>query len=397
VLALIQDPQTARAGLEQAIERQTAPSARPGEKLAAWPGLNLRLRLVAALSDAGRARAALAKLPGAMTRLGISDLRAIDDPVLPKPLGALAARGTFLARFAAPDGLAMAASIVGRHLIVDLVLPVTGPLDAFQAARLLAPPSPGRPPLAPMPDGAGKREATAPAEPAPILSDPFVKVSLLAGADLTLLIRGDAMAEAAMWLGMRQAIKALVVVEAKERNEMLRTAWRIARIPRAIAQTQPRPFDRFALHLHLAEKTPLVTLSWRMTPLGQRLLDGVLPKVAGRDLGRGNRFIDELLRPLAASVQKDLPPVEPWLDKGLMTRLSEGGPLTWVVILAEHWPRLLILPEIRKTLLDMARQELRPARYVHRVNALRQGDLFLLRLEGRPIGSRGSAPPPARR
>ena len=277
--------------------------------------------------------------------------------------------------------------------MVDVVLSVAGPFDAATASRLLMPPEPiqpsGKPPLA------GMHPVKPPPASASPLDDPFGRVALLTGADVTLIVRAEALAEAALWLGMRQALLALGQVHPKQQVELFRMAWRIARIPRTFAQTQPRPFDRFALHLHVTERTPLLTLSWRMTPAGQGLLETLLPKTAGRDLGQGRRFIDEFLRPLSASVGKHLPAAKPWTDTGLSGRLPEGGALTWVVLLAEHWPRLLTHRAARKILLDLARTQIHLGRYIGRVNAVRRGELFHLRLEGRPISAaKAEAPRP---
>lgn len=392
VASLLHAPAAERKTLEQAMDQLSRQPGRPEAKQPVWPPLRLRCRLVAAVSDPARARATLAALPQGAALLGAPGLHAADASILPKPLGALARQGAVLIRFEEKDGLALAISIVGSHLVVDLALSVAGPFDAATVTQLLS--QPARPPhgAASSSPGAGQT-ATESVSP---LTDPFGRLALLSGADLTLLVRAEALAEGALWLGMRQALISLRDARPDMQAELHRLAFRIARIPRTFAQTLPRPFDRFALHLHLTGREPLLTLSWRMTPAGQRLLEGIAPKLVGRDLGVGRRFVDDFLRPLAGAVAKDLPPVEPWMDAGLMGRLAEGGSLTWAVVAASHWPRLLAMRAARKVLLRLARERVRPGRFVKRVNLDRRGDVLQLRLEGRPVSAARAGASPLR-
>lgn len=356
--------------LDTALDQHTgdtAPKATALRNRKDWPPLRLRLRLVAALRDPAKTRQALDAMPQAATALGWLHVHPIRSPSLPPALAALARSGARVASFSS-SGLALVASIQGPHLVVDMVLPVAGPWGAREAARLLSS-APKGPPATPTPP-----------------EDPFGRLALLGGADLTVLVDARGLAEAASWLGMAQAMEAMENATVDMKPELLKEVWRAARFPLELSQVEPRAFDRFALHVHLTAREPLVTLTWRLTPHGGKLLGGLLPKIAGRDLGQGRRFVDEFLRPIEKQVPAVLPPVGPWKDALLFHRLSEGSPFMPILAVTELWPRLLPLVDLRRAVLAYARQRLKIGRMVGPMNLERAGELLRLRLSMRPLG-----------
>jgi hypothetical protein len=157
----------------------------------------------------------------------------------------------------------------------------------------------------------------------------------------------------------------------------------IAGLPEQFVRSEPRPFSAFGLSVHLLGTRPQVTLSWQLTGAGEKVLGPVVDPLAGRDLAHENAFIDAFLKPVVRRARKTLTLSGPYAGKAPQEHFREGGGFMWPLTLAALWPRVLQVKPVRKLILHLVRHEIRPARYIRRVNVHRQARLLQVRLEGR--------------
>ncbi len=322
----------------------------------------VRIRIVARVTDAQQTRVGLHGLANRTRNMGRFALQLTSATTTPRPLAGLAAAGTFAVGYG-PD-YAQAWTLTGSRLLVDFLLPVSGPWSATRAARelsaLLASPAPKTP------------------------GSPFARVVLLSSADASLLIQGAALAQAARWLGVRALLPALQAVAPGQASGVLSRGWRLAHTPVALQSAAKGPFDGCGVRLYLVGAHPQVRISWPLSAAGRKLMDEPTAAVAGADLAPNNGLVDRWLKPLAARVPRLLPPPATFAKPGLTQRLTDGGFFMWPLVLAEIWPRLLPIKPVRKAVLKILRTRIRPGRFVRRINVRQHGKVLELVLEGKP-------------
>lgn len=357
------DPARARA-LQQTL--QSAVDVKKLVNPVIAPPLTLRARLVIALSNPAKMRAALDRWFASPPPLAGKPPQAVH------PSGAHARK--LLARIyrlTVSGGFALAARVTKRHLILDAVVHVSGPWglqSAIQAFRRSFADPP--PPLAAKPS-------------ATLLDDPFLRVVLTSGADLTVVVDAPRLAESFRWSGMHEALRALSGAPVDSRPMLLARAWHIASLPIRLHRP-PALFSGFAAQVYLVSHPPQALLTWHLAPDGKRLVQPVVPALASRDLSSERSFIDLLLKPLAQRARDIVPPTGLWASKDLGKSLLASGMSMWALGLASEWPRFLVVKAARKLVLGVMRTDLQPGRFVRRVNVGLRGTLLSLRLEMRP-------------
>jgi hypothetical protein len=324
------------------------------------PATTVRIRVVARVADIDKARAGVRTLVTRARQAGHKTLHLLGASTAPAPLDGLASRGVVAVGHGADS--AQAWTLSGGRLLVDFLLPVSGPWSATRAAKEL-----------------GVLLADRPQTAAP--SSPFDRGVLLSSADLSLAIHGPGLAQAARWLGVRDLLAALAAADPKQRPRLFRLGWRIANVPVNLQTAGKRLFDGCGVRVYLLGARPQLRISWHLTGVGHKLLDGPTAAVTGRDLAQDNGLVERWLKPLAARVPQALPPEGPLARAGLH---FEGGIFMWPLALAELWPWLLPLKPVRKAVLKILRTQIRPGRFVRRINVRRHGSLLELVLEGKP-------------
>ncbi|MFH2008310.1 MAG: hypothetical protein ABI333_17125 [bacterium] len=338
------------------------------------PRSSLRIRLVAQVAREAQLKQRVALLFRELTKQGARGHALLTATDRSPHHRRLAARGVF-ALGMADGGIAHAWILKGGRLLVELLIPTTGRWTPPQVSAEL------------------ERNLNAKGSGLDVQA-PFTRATLLSSADLSLLIDPTRLAEAAQWLGVRELLKALPVVAPEKRPRLYRLGWRVSGVPRRFVAAKKRAFSRFGLRIYLLRNKPQLRLSWRLTTHGEALFRGITAAVAGRDLAHGNGFIDRWLKPLAARVDKTLPPEPPFTEKLSTTPLAEGGLFMLPLALADFWPRLLPQKAVRKVVLSFARQKIRPGRFVRRVNVLQRDSLLELVLEGKPPSAEPTPPGP---
>lgn len=351
--------------LEAQVRRADKPRVGPhmatALKPAGLPKTTLRIRIVAQVADEKKTRAAIGTLVARAQKTGVKGLHLTNAATATMAIRALAAKGVLATGFG--PRLAHAWTLAGGRLLVDLLVPVSGPWSQKHAgsafAKLLSlPPNTARP-------------------------TPFERGLLLSSADVSLIIRGPALARTARWLGVAELLAALPMADPKLIPRLVQMGWRVANTTVAFQRSGTRPFDGCGLRFYLVGARPQLRVSWRLTAAGQGLLDSPTRAVAGADLARNNGLVERWLKPLAARVPKALPPAGVFAKPGLNKKLLEGGFFMWPLALAELWPRLLPVKAVRKTVIKALRLWIRPGRFVRRVNVGQRGKLLELVLEGK--------------
>jgi len=346
---------------QRALTPGVGPQIAAALKPARLPETALRIRLVAQLADAEKTRAGVRALVTRARKMGFTGLHLTTAPTAPKPLAGLAAKGVVAVGYGPHS--AQSWTLTGGRLLVDVLLPVSGRWSTTRAAKQLT------------------TMLSSPARPATLR--PFERGILLSSAELSVVLRGPELALAARWLGVAAGLSALRAVPPQQHPRSLAQAWRIANLPVALQSAGTRPFVASGVRLYLVGARPQLRFSWRLTATGHKLLDATTAAVAGRDLALDNGLVERWLKPLAVRVDMALPPVGPFSQPGLNKKLAEGGFFMWPLALAEFWPRLLPMKPVRKRVLKFLRTQVRPERFVRRVNVRRQGKLLELVLEGR--------------
>jgi hypothetical protein len=345
IVAQVADPQKTRAGLQALVSR-------------ARQGGHKTLHLTNALTATATATATATTAATATA----TTATATTTTTAPKPLAGLAAKGVLVVGYG-PDH-AQTWTLSGNRLLVDFLLPVSGAWSPTRAAKDLA------------------AILASPARTTPV--NPFARVILQSSADLSLLIRGPELAQAAKWIGVRELLGALQNATSTQLPRRLGQGWRVANIPIVLQSAGTRPLDGCGVRLYLVGAHPQLRISWHLTPPGRKLLDKPTGAVTGSDLARENTLVDRWLKPLAALVPRLLPAVGVFAKPGLNTALQEGGFFMWPLALAELWPRLLPVKPVRKAVLKILRTQIRPARFVRRINVRQQGKVLELVLEAKP-------------
>ncbi len=349
-------------------QTRTAPKAAAAKLQAALsparlPATTLHIRFVAQIADAAKTRAGVKALIARARKEGML-------PRLTTPAGTPAAgppKGlaphNILALSQGPSS-AQAWTMAAGRLLVDILLPVSGTWSAARSTREL------------------KAVLAMAAKPVP--ANPFDRVILLSSADLALLIRGPALAQAARWFGVRALLAVLRGAPAKELGRLVKLGRHVANVPLDFQRTAPRPFDGFGLRLYLVNERPQLHLSWLLTDTGDKLLTTLTKAVAGQDLGANRGLVERWLKPIAARIPKVLPPKGPFAKPSVTKTLFDGGFFMWPLALAEFWPRLLVVKPLRKAVIKLLRTRVRPGRFLRRINVRKKGKLLELVVEGRP-------------
>lgn len=373
ILVSLLAPTGAFERLKKHLGDQVQRAVKPGQgpeasalKPARLPATALRIRIVAQVADPQKTLAGVKALVLRARQSSLKTLHLIESPTTPKPLKSLAAKSVLAVGYG--PNHAQAWTLARGRLLVDFLLPISGTWSAVRATKELA------------------AILASPARTTPV--SPFARVILQSSADLSLLIGGPDLSQAARWLGVRALLSALQGATATQFPRLLGQGWRVANIPVVLQRAGPRPFDGCGVRLYLVGAHPQLRISWHLTKPGRKLLDQPTTEVTGRDLARDNDLVERWLKPLAARVPRLLPAVGLFAKPGLNTTLEEGGFLMWPLALAELWPRLLPIKPVRKAVLKTLRTQIRPDRFVRRINVRRQGKVLELVLEGKPPKSK---------
>ena len=129
---------------------------------------------------------------------------------------------------------------------------------------------------------------------------------------------------------------------------------KVAQFTARFVETTPPLFTAFSIHQDTKTQWQM---SWRTTPMSQRLLRPILAHVAGKNLLAEPVFHGAFMAPLQAILKAAHPP------RGLFKRsefqvfhrLAWGGMNMRTLLMTSYWPELIRFPQGRK-ILQRARQ-----------------------------------------